>query len=664
MRYTLTFFLWMIVVLISQAQQEGLNQIDSLKRELSLASQDSSQILILAKLGEAYRGIDPDSAMQYGQSALTFARKIKFHKGEVKGLLVISVVERELGNLSISLDLAQQAYKIAQVNHFANEEIVSLLRIANVYIAAKDYLKALIYLQLAENKRKSLPVDFNWVVTHTFMGEVYERMNKLDSASYHARLAYTRMDDIEDQSVLRQGVLNLMGNIEVKLSNYQLALHYYQQGIQAAFESSDHRTSSTIYTNIANLYKKRNQSDSAIHFAKLALTYGQKLSYKNRVLAASSLLSELYEPIDIRESFRYFKIAATAKDSLYGAEKIQKLQAITFIEQERQRKSEADREAFQNRVRQYALLTGLGVFLLIGLILYRNNRLKQKDFELLQNQQRETDAQKAKAEQALEELQITQAQLIQSEKMASLGELTAGIAHEIQNPLNFINNFSEVSMELSNECKQEIINGNNMEAEKIAVDISQNLEKIVHHGRRADSIVKNMLQHSRQSTGHKEPTDINALVDEYLRLSYHGLRAKDKSFNAMMETKYDPAVGKISAISQDLGRVLLNLFNNAFYSVMQKKKSLEQGYEPLIVVNTKKTQEGIEITIHDNGLGIPKKALDKIYQPFFTTKPSGEGTGLGLSLSYDIVTKVHGGTMKVKTEDGEFATFHLVLPIK
>jgi signal transduction histidine kinase len=245
--------------------------------------------------------------------------------------------------------------------------------------------------------------------------------------------------------------------------------------------------------------------------------------------------------------------------------------------------------------------------------------------------------------------------------MASLGELTAGIAHEIQNPLNFVNNFSEVSNELIDEMKEELEKGDISEAKAIAEDVKQNLEKIVHHGKRADAIVKGMLQHSRKSTGQKELTDINALADEYLRLSYHGLRAKDKTFNASMKTDFDETIGKVNVISQDMGRVLLNLYNNAFYAVAEKKKDSMNGYEPTLFVSTKKLDGKVEICVKDNGNGIPQKTLNKIFQPFFTTKPTGEGTGLGLSLSYDIV-KVHEGTLKVETKEGEYTEFYIELP--
>jgi signal transduction histidine kinase len=245
--------------------------------------------------------------------------------------------------------------------------------------------------------------------------------------------------------------------------------------------------------------------------------------------------------------------------------------------------------------------------------------------------------------------------------MASLGELTAGIAHEIQNPLNFVNNFSEVNKELLSEMNDEIDKGNLEEVKAISKSIIDNEEKISHHGKRADAIVKGMLQHSRANSGQKEPTDINALVDEYLRLAYHGLRAKDKTFNVTTRTDFDNSIGRINVVPQEIGRVILNLINNAFYAVDEKKKQTNDGYEPTVSISTKEVNGKVELKVGDNGNGIPQKALDKIFQPFFTTKPTGQGTGLGLSLSYDIV-KAHGGELKVETKEGDGSEFVVQLP--
>ncbi|WP_276500883.1 sensor histidine kinase [Terrimonas pollutisoli] len=311
-----------------------------------------------------------------------------------------------------------------------------------------------------------------------------------------------------------------------------------------------------------------------------------------------------------------------------------------------------------------------GLFLigiLYALYLFQKNRLIRREQEKAKAKELEHAKEIEKAykelEKTLTDLRTTQQQLIQSEKMASLGELTAGIAHEIQNPLNFVNNFSEVNKELLVEMKEEMDKGNVDEAKTIANDVIENQERINHHGKRADAIVKGMLQHSRSSSGVKEPTDINALADEYLRLAYHGLRAKDKSFNATMKTDFDESIGNINIIPQDIGRVILNLITNSFYAVTEKKKQASDGYDPVVSVSTKKSKDKVEIKIKDNGNGIPQKVLDKIFQPFFTTKPTGQGTGLGLSLSYDIV-KAHAGEIKVETKEGEGSEFIIRLPMK
>jgi signal transduction histidine kinase len=295
--------------------------------------------------------------------------------------------------------------------------------------------------------------------------------------------------------------------------------------------------------------------------------------------------------------------------------------------------------------------------------LWRRNIYRKKSFVLLQKQKQEIDDQKTKVEKTLDELKSTQSQLIQSEKMTSLGELTAGIAHEIQNPLNFVNNFSEVNTELIDEAETAIDEGKSNDAKELLMNLRNNQIKINEHGKRTDAIVKGMLQHSRSSSGLKEPTDINALADEYLRLSYHGLRAKDNSFNALMKTDYDPAIGLVNMIPQDIGRVLLNIYNNSFYAFSEKRKSAQAGYDPTIAVSTKRIGDKVEIRVKDNGNGIPQKVVDKIFQPFFTTKPTGQGTGLGLSLSYDIV-KAHSGEIKVETKEGEGSEFVVDLPLK
>jgi signal transduction histidine kinase len=331
---------------------------------------------------------------------------------------------------------------------------------------------------------------------------------------------------------------------------------------------------------------------------------------------------------------------------------------------------------------------GFAVIWLITFLLIARNQKRNLEKELLVRQEEELEKQRIAAQnaelerqvaertatltqqteelrQALTDLKTMQAQLIQSEKMASLGELTAGIAHEIQNPLNFVTNFSDVSAELIEELEEEQRKPKrDVELEtELLIDLKQNLQKITHHGQRAASIVKGMLEHSRASSGEPQPTDLNTLADEYLRLAYHGLRAKDKSFNATLYTNLASDLGLVNAISQDIGRVLLNLFTNAFYAVHKKKECFPEGYVPTVSVSTRRTPKGdIEVRVRDNGMGMADYVKERIFQPFFTTKPTGEGTGLGLSLSYDIVTKGHGGTLTVESQEGEFTEFTICLP--
>lgn len=315
-----------------------------------------------------------------------------------------------------------------------------------------------------------------------------------------------------------------------------------------------------------------------------------------------------------------------------------------------------------------AILFSLATATKIRMLKDENETLLQEENvrldQMVKKRTSELESEKQKVEQTLDELKNTQSQLIHAEKMASLGELTAGIAHEIQNPLNFVKNFSELNTELLEELFEELKNGNDEEVHQLIQDVVANEKKVIHHGKRAEEIVTSMLQHSRGAEGKKEPVQINSLADEYLRLAYHGLRAKDKTFNAQFSTDYDENIPLLEVVPQDIGRVLLNIINNAFYAVTERAKASENGYQPTIDVKTAKKGKNVEICISDNGVGIPETIKEKIFQPFFTTKSTGSGTGLGLSLSYDIVTKGHSGTVAVKSKTGEGTEFKILLPIE
>jgi signal transduction histidine kinase len=418
---------------------------------------------------------------------------------------------------------------------------------------------------------------------------------------------------------------------------------------------------------IASCYFQLGDFKKALDYAILSAEMENALS-SNRTnfrIQINLLLSRIYEKLGNRdkafEFLKKYQEFSIESDSLDESNRVKdaEVRAILDRNQEEINQLEQDRlqKEQQNRLQRLWIFSIVGALIsaiILSLILYRNNKSKQKANALLKKQKEEIHT-------TLQELEKTQAQLIQSEKMASLGELTAGIAHEIQNPLNFINNFSEVNAELVEELRNEIKKGNLEEVVAIASDIEENEKKIKHHGQRAEGIIKGMLQHSRTSHGKKEITNINALADEYLRLAYHGLRAKDKSFNAEFKTNLDPSIPKIEMVSQDIGRVLLNLINNAFYACREKSRSAVSNYHPLVTVSTKNNENTIDISVKDNGPGISDDIKDKIFQPFFTTKPTGSGTGLGLSLSYDIV-KAHGGELKVETRENKGSEFILQLP--
>ncbi|MEO7801388.1 MAG: ATP-binding protein, partial [Ginsengibacter sp.] len=483
--------------------------------------------------------------------------------------------------------------------------------------------------------------------------------NQLDSALVFTQRAY-ELDSTDNGKLTLGYTPYVLGNIYYKKGYYPSAINYYRVAITISKQQNVKKDLMDAYNGISKTFIKTSQVDSAIFYSKLTLLEGKSTAYPLGMLNAYTALSGIYKSQhNTDSSVKYNELTAFIKDSIFNKERVTQFQNLSFSEQLRKQDIDAAQKQYQNKIKIYALLGGLAVLLLLAGILWRNNQNKQKANALLQKQKQEITTQKLLAEQSLQELKTTQAQLVQREKMASLGELTAGIAHEIQNPLNFVNNFSEVNKELLGELKVEIEKGNYEDAKEIAQNVIDNQEKINHHGKRADAIVKGMLQHSQSSKGQKQLTDLNALADEYLRLSYHGFRAKDKMFNCDIQTNIDQSIGKINIIPQDIGRVLLNLYNNAFYAVSEKKKLAAKGYQPTVSVSTNKLDSSIEIKVEDNGNGISQHIVDKIFQPFFTTKPTGQGTGLGLSLSYDII-KAHGGEIKAVSKEGEGSLFIIV----
>jgi signal transduction histidine kinase len=625
-------------------------QLPNLRLELINASEDTSKCRILRTIALAYRHSNFDSSIFYADSLVRLANKIGNETVKANALSMKGYTLLFSGRLPESLKSQYEALKISEKIKDTNNIALALNRIGNVYMELGDYNKAYDYYLHSKDLYKAIRNIGRYNNALSNIANVYNLMNKPDSALYNLNLFYQAASKSDDRLdfVWPEMQFRICNAYKLK-GDTAKAIASYKQGIIEANTDHDLRNLSMNNLMLAKIYNEYNQFDSSIKFAGIAYQVAKKVGFLNGVQESAFLISELYNQTKKYDSaFKYLEISNVAKDSITGKKRLNELQQTILNELEQNRNNENLTIKKENRQKQLALIGGLIIALCIAAFLFKNNKMKQKI--------------NAKLEITLSNLQATQSQLIQSEKMASLGQLTAGIAHEIQNPLNFVNNFSEVSTELVDEMKSEIKKGNYDEVNVIADDVKQNLEKINHHGQRASDIVKGMLQHSRSSSGVNEPTDINALTDEYFRLAYHGLRAKDKTFNATMKTDFDESIGKINIIPQDIGRVVLNLITNAFYAVNEKSKQGIADYEPTVSVVTKKVNHQVEIRVTDNGNGIPANIVDKIFQPFFTTKPTGQGTGLGLSLSYDIL-KAHGGEITVESKEGVGSAFIIQLPI-
>ncbi|HEX4375282.1 MAG TPA: ATP-binding protein [Puia sp.] len=643
-------FLALFNLSVVTAQQSYL---DSLKQQLNLAkNQDTSRVLALFSLADYYGFIQFDSCLFYAAQTSELSQKLNYPFGKFLGYWSTFHGLNSQGNYAKALEAAINMEKIAdevkKERPWIMPQVYYFLGVLNFETA--EFPEAKIQFQRSMESQKNIgEAKEETFATYSQLGNLYLRSHKLDSALIFAQQGYDLGLGTKRFKIYFPLAIAAIGNANAASGKFDLARHYFHEAIEESKRNGNIYFQVINFNNLAGMYYKMKITDSSIYYAEISLQLSQAHKFDGFTIVASTQLAQSFELENKRDStLKYLKIMVAVKDSVFSQSKVKEFQQSTFNEIQRRQEISIAKERYQNQVRTYVLIASLIVFSLIAFILYRNNRQKQKD--------------KLKIEKAYGELKLTQAQLIQSEKMASLGELTAGIAHEIQNPLNFVNNFSELNTELLIELKDEIKKGNVNEISAIANDLIENEQKINHHGKRADAIVKGMLQHSRSSTGVKEPTDVNALADEYLRLAYHGIRGKDSSFNVTMKTDFDNSIEKINIIPQDIGRVLLNLYNNAFYAVAERQKTEGVGYEPEIFVNTKKINDKVLLTIMDNGNGIPKKIIDKIFQPFFTTKPTGQGTGLGLSLSYDII-KVHGGEIKVETKEGEGTTFIIQLPV-
>jgi len=648
---------------------------DSLLIALNDAANDTIRLDINRKLGFHLINSEAESALLYHQAQQVLAKKLSLKLWEADAYQQIAYCYTELDNLPAAYENYMQALKIAEdpaseknsweYSNFSyskspeesRQSIVGMIH----YELSRLYTRTRFNQEALNQLFEALRIGKKWnnkkllSLATREIGLLYFMTNKPDSAFLYFNESLLHYENSPYKTTL--GILfNMIGDYYLEKREYDSAKLYFNKGIEENTKPSTLVALSLSNQKLGELYKSTGQLDSALLYTFKGIKIAESINENFSKAAGYTQLAAIYT-LQNKNSLAYDylhkgKTLADSLNELYITRLMEFLN-IGFDQKIRLQELEKENEVTKSRIKLYGLLAGLAIFSAIALFLYRSNRQKYRANKVL--------------EATLSNLKSTQSQLIQSEKMASLGELTAGIAHEIQNPLNFVNNFSEVNKELVDELKAELTIGNMQLANEIADDIKANEEKINHHGKRADAIVKGMLQHSRTSSGQKELTDINALCDEYLRLSYHGLRAKDKSFNVKLETDFDASLPKISVVPQDIGRVVLNLINNAFYAVSEKASNQQlttnnHPYNPTVTVSTKKLSDQIEISVRDNGNGIPDNIKDKIFQPFFTTKPTGQGTGLGLSLSYDII-KAHGGELKVETNGSAGSKFLIRIPV-
>lgn len=683
---------------------------DSLLKVLNTTTDDTVKVTLLNQVSKDYFNTSPEEARKYALQAKELAEKVGYKYGLANSLKNVGISYYMQSEYVETLTYWNQSLKefesINDITGIAN----MLSNIGAVYFNQGDdenaldyYLNALKYseankdtFRIATVLNNIGAVYFNKEATHDKAKEYYlkawpicEKLNDNDLLGTIAvNLGEIYLEENNDTSALKYFErslkaydgsknipysLNDIGKLYLKQGNYVKALEYHTQALEAAEKLSAKLDIMQSYNGIAATHFKKGDVSNALSSYMQAQAVAKEIDAQNYTLKETyEGLSNTYAAVgDFNNAFKYQKLLTVLKDSLYNGEKDKKQASLQLTFDMKKKQAQIDLLTSDKALKELdlkrqtivrnSLIAVLSLVTIIVFILFRNYRIKDKTNSLL-------DGQKNELQQTLNELKTTQSLLIQSEKMASLGELTAGIAHEIQNPLNFVNNFSEVSVELAHELDEELkglgidkAEMDNLEA--LIADLVTNQQKINFHGKRAQSIIVSMLQHSRSGSVKKEPVDINNLVDEYLRLSFHGLKAKDKTFNADMKTDFGKNIGIINIVPQEIGRVLLNLYNNAFYSVVEKSKTAPSGYQPMVIVSTKQHADKIEIRVHDNGNGVPKKVIDKIFQPFFTTKPTGQGTGLGLSMSYDII-KAHGGNLKVETKEGEFAEFIVELPAR
>ena len=613
-----------------------------------------------------------DSSVYYYQKAKSIYAAIKEFQLQAETCLEFENAYKQRSNYSLAMTQDFEAIALYEKIKDNDGLAKCYARLCDLMYYQEKYTDGTMYCQKAIDIQKKLNVPDELAISYRYKADNLLILKKYEEALFEINEAIKILKAAGKSDSDMMAAYNTKGNIYKHMKRYDEALLMYKLNYELTKKERLDRYLVPTLGNIGHVYRLQGKYEMALPYMLEAIDIIKNSGNTQNLWENYLHVSDSYEALqkfDKALKYRglYFNEELEKKNNT-----IRQLESELQIKYETAKKDETievmDAKISQQKKNQllYGSIAALFLIILVGMYYTLSNiRKKREALKVLNTElefkRKDVEISNTALLKSLEDLKSTQTQLIQSEKMASLGELTAGIAHEIQNPLNFVNNFSEVSSELLDEMYIELEKGVIDEAKAIANDVKQNLEKINHHGKRADAIVKGMLQHSRSSSGKKEKTDLNALCDEYLRLSYHGLRAKDKSFNATFKTDFDNSIGEINLIPQDFGRVILNLLTNAFYAVTEKKHLNIEGYEPTVSIATKKENDTITITVTDNGNGMPKEIMDKVFQPFFTTKPTGKGTGLGLSMSYDIITKGHNGELKVESEQGEGSTFTIIL---
>ncbi|MDB5268348.1 MAG: tetratricopeptide repeat protein [Hymenobacter sp.] len=657
----LLLFLWLSLAGGGPSVRAQSPATDSLRRMLAHTPADSVRVLLLLELGRTYRASQPDSTMYLAQEAWQLARRLNFDKGRGRAQGMIGMVLRERGELPKAYANQLIALQLSRQSHDPEGEAYNLNCLGNISHDLRQYPQAIGYYRASEALYRRLH-RLPWVAgTLTNRGSCYEKLGQLDSALALQQRAETLLaQNLRPRLAVAALALRNMGVVQARLGHPAEAFAYYRRALHETQTTNDLRNRAMANYYMALLFEQLHQPDSSLLHARYALRQAQAVSYRLTVMDAGALLARLYQARHRPDSaFHYQSLAGVARDSLFGPEKFQQLELLAFTEQRQQLRQRAAQEQQTASYQRASLLGVLGVLLTVALVLGWANRRQRRANRLLNERNAQIETQRNDLNEALTEVRAIQAQLVAAEKWAFVGELSAGIANELQNPLAFMRQFADVSVGLLDHegtaqpqgLEQQILDG-----------LKQNLHEISAHGQRASAIIADMLAHARPGPRQPVPTDLNALVAENLRLAYQGAPGQDITPAVELETCFDPAVGTVAAVPQELGRALLNLFANAFYAVRQHQHVSGPGFQPQVGVQTRRVAGWVEVEVSDNGFGIPASVLERVFQPFFTTKPAGDGTGLGLSLAYDIVTKGHAGTLTVETQEGKFTRFTVRLP--